>query len=44
MIHGNDGCDDFKVRVKLLEMNLRNVQTSLLKTIIWIFKSRNGKQ
>jgi len=29
MIHGNDGCDDFKVCVELLEMNLRNVQTSL---------------
>ncbi len=29
MIHGNDGCDDFKVCAKLLKMNLKNVQTSL---------------
>jgi hypothetical protein len=29
MIGGNDGCDDFKVCVEPLEMNLKNVQTSL---------------
>jgi len=29
MIGGSDGCDDFKVCVEPLEMNLKNVQTSL---------------
>jgi hypothetical protein len=29
MIGGSDGCDDFKVYVEPLEMNLKNVQTSL---------------
>jgi hypothetical protein len=29
MICGNDGCDDFKMCAEILEMSLKNVQTSL---------------
>jgi hypothetical protein len=38
MICGNDGCDDFKVCVEFLEMNLKNVQTIFVKDYNLVLK------
>jgi hypothetical protein len=39
MICGNDGCDDFKVCVEFLEMNLKNVQTIFVKDYNLVLKN-----